>query len=156
MSIERFPWHLMKRVQVLHRWMYAIGLGPLIGRIILLLTTTGRKTGRRYVTPLQYEQIDGLYYVGPGRGPRCDWYRNLLADPRVHVQVRSLSFDAHAEAIDDPVRIADFLEYRLRRHPRMVGAMMRLHDLPRRPTRAQLEELAASLRLVILHPLEEA
>ena len=154
MSVDRFPWHLMKRVQVVHRFMYAIGLGPLIGRIILLLTTTGRRSGRRYVTPLQYELIDGLYFVAPGRGPRCDWYRNLQADPLVHVRVRALAFDARAEAVEDPARIADFLEVRLRRHPRMVGAMMRMHDLPRRPTRAQLEALAATLRLVILHPLE--
>jgi len=43
--------------------LYAIGLGPLVGRLILLLTTTGRKTGLARTMPLQYEEVDGAYYV---------------------------------------------------------------------------------------------
>jgi len=35
--------------------LYAVGLGPVVGRLVLLLTTTGRKTGLPRVTPLQYE-----------------------------------------------------------------------------------------------------
>ena len=52
-----FDWTKMKNIQKIHRVLYAIGLGPLIGRIILLLTTTGRKSGKKRVTPLQYEKI---------------------------------------------------------------------------------------------------
>ena len=37
---------------------YALGLGPLVWGLVLLLTTTGRKTGLQRVTPLQYEQIE--------------------------------------------------------------------------------------------------
>src|SRR3972149_6657660 len=59
-------WAKMKNVQKIHRLLYAIGLGPLIGRIILLLTTTGRKSGMKRVTPLQYEKIGEDYYVGRG------------------------------------------------------------------------------------------
>jgi deazaflavin-dependent oxidoreductase (nitroreductase family) len=62
---------------------YALGLGPIIGRLVLLLTTRGRKTGLLRVTPLQYEQIEGKYYVGSAFGTRTDWYRNILADPGV-------------------------------------------------------------------------
>jgi len=45
------------------KFLYSIGLGPLVGRIVLLLTTTGRKTGLLRVTPLQYEEVDGVYYI---------------------------------------------------------------------------------------------
>jgi len=38
------------------RALYALGLGRLIGRLILLLTTTGRKSGLPRVTPLQYSE----------------------------------------------------------------------------------------------------
>ena len=34
---------------------YKMGLGSIIGHLVLLLTTSGRKTGKRRVTPLQYE-----------------------------------------------------------------------------------------------------
>lgn len=61
-------WKLIRPAQYLHRGLYALGLGPLIGQIVLLLTTTGRKSGKYRVTPLQYEEIDGIYYLGASRG----------------------------------------------------------------------------------------
>jgi deazaflavin-dependent oxidoreductase (nitroreductase family) len=145
-------WRLMKIGQWVHRAMYAAGMGPLVGRIILLLTTTGRKTGRPRVTPLQYEEVDGALYVAAARGPQADWVRNLLADPHIRVQLKERCFTGLAEPVSEPKRIADFLELRLQRHPRMVGAMMRMHALPPRPSRQQLEELAAHLTLVMIRP----
>ena len=62
-------WARMKNIQRIHRLLYAAGLGPLVGKIILLLTTTGRKSGLKRITPLQYEEIDGKYYLGSARGP---------------------------------------------------------------------------------------
>jgi deazaflavin-dependent oxidoreductase (nitroreductase family) len=130
--------------------LYDLGLGPLIGRFILLLTTTGRKSGLRRITPLQYEKIDGAYYVGSARGAQADWFRNLVANPRVEVRVKSLRFCGQAEAITAPDRIADFLEFRLRRHPCMVGMILKRDGLPARPTRADLEAYAQKLAMVII------
>lgn len=148
-------WHRIKYVQRLHRFLYAVGLGPVIGRFILLLTTTGRTSGRKRVTPLQYEEIDGRYFLGSARGTRSDWYRNVTADQRVEVRVKNRRFCGLAETVTDPVRMADFLEVRLRRHPFMIGLLMeKVHGLPRRPSREQLETLAASEAMVIITPLE--
>ena len=132
--------------------LYAIGLGPIVGRIVLLLTTTGRKTRLRRVTPLQYEQIDGDFYVAAGWGKSSDWFRNVVADPCVEVAVKSRHFQGQAEPITDPKRIADFLEYRLKRHPRMVGLILRSDGVSARPSRGELEEYARRLALVIIHP----
>lgn len=148
-----FQWRLMKIGQRIHRLMYAIGLGPLIGRIILLLTTKGRKTGMRRVTPLQYEEINGVIYVGSARGKQADWFRNILADPQVDVRVKDRYFHGVAAPLTDPKQIADFLQTRLGRHPRMVGAMMRMHHLPTKPARNQLDKLAAQLAVVAIRPL---
>jgi deazaflavin-dependent oxidoreductase (nitroreductase family) len=134
------------------RFLYRIGMGPLLGRLVLLLTTRGRKTGLDRVTPLQYEEADGAIYVASARGTRADWFRNLAADPRVTVRMRNRVFEGTAEAVTDPCRIADFLELRLRRHPRMVGAILRSEGLPAAPTRAELEEYARQLAMVIIHP----
>lgn len=131
---------------------YALGFGPIIGRLILLLTTRGRKTGLLRVTPLQYEQIEGKYYVGSAFGTRTDWYKNILADPGVRIKVGRKEFDAFAETCTDPVRIAEFLEVRLARHPRMIGMMLRAEGLPPSPSRQDLESLAEDKALVILHP----
>jgi hypothetical protein len=64
MTSIQFDWSKMKNIQKIHRVLYALGFGPLIGRIILLLTTMGRKSGLLRVTPLQYEEINGDYYLG--------------------------------------------------------------------------------------------
>ena len=149
-----FDWSRMKNIQKIHRVLYAIGLGPLVGKIMLLLTTTGRKSGLKRVTPLQYEMIGDDYYVGAARGVKADWVRNLRANPIVEVDVGAKHFSANAEVVDDPCRFADFLEVRLERHPHMVGFIMhKAHGLPKHPTRHQLEELAKTEALIILHPI---
>ena len=146
-------WERIKPVKRLHLRLYATGYGWVIGRFILLLTHTGRKTGQSYVTPLQYERIDGAYYVGAGRGRRADWFRNALAQPRVHVQVGREAFDCLAEPVIEPERVADFLACRLERHPLMIGLIMKVaHHLPLRPSRTQLLELGLSTALMILRP----
>ncbi len=149
----KFDWAKMKNIQKIHRALYAIGLGPLIGRIILLLTTTGRKSGKKRVTPMQYELIGCDYYVGAARGTKADWVRNIQSDARVEVRVGAKHFQGTAEVVTDPSKFADFMEVRLQRHPRMIGLIMeKAHGLPRRPSRAQLESLARTEAFVILHP----
>jgi deazaflavin-dependent oxidoreductase (nitroreductase family) len=122
------------------------------GALVLLLTTTGRVTGRDHVTPLQYEQLDGSYYVGSARGVKADWYCNILTNPEVTVEIAGEVFPAHAQTITDPVEIADFLELRLRRRPRMIKSLLRLEGLPGKFTRAELEEFAGKKAVVVLHP----
>jgi deazaflavin-dependent oxidoreductase (nitroreductase family) len=148
-------WQRMKTIQRLHKRLYDSGKGWIIGKFILLLTHTGRKSGKRYDTPLQYEKIAGSYYVGAGRGLKADWFRNIQANPHVHVRVGRTEFECTAEPVTDPGRTADFLEYRLKRHPLMLGLIMKFaHKLPLRPARAQLLELSQSTPLVILCPPE--
>jgi deazaflavin-dependent oxidoreductase (nitroreductase family) len=69
------------------------------GHDALLLTTRGRATGRLRRTPLYYGR-DGDRYVlvASDGGARSDpdWYRNLLANPVVGVQVKAEQFAATA------------------------------------------------------------
>lgn len=133
--------------------LYALGLGPLVGRLVLLLTTTGRKSGLPRTTALQYEEVDGAIYLGSSKGAQADWFKNLVANPNVSIRVKSRQFSGQAEAVTDPVRIADFLELRLRRHPRMIGAMLKSEGLPATPSRAELETYASKLAIAIIRPL---
>ncbi len=146
MRVPRFLWRVMHFAQV----PYTKNPNAPLGQVVLLLTTTGRKSGQPRVTPLQYEEEDGMLYVGSARGTQADWFRNLVACPRVRVQIRTEAFDAIAEPITDVARITDFMELRLRHHPRMVGLMMRAEGLPMKPSRAQLEQYASKIALVAL------
>jgi len=132
---------------------YALGLGPLIGRLVLLLTTTGRISGKKRVTPLQYETDGDVIYLGAVRGLKSDWVKNILADPQVEVQVKSRRFKALAEVVTTPDRIADFLEIRLKNHPRMVRAMLKSDGVPPQPTRSQLKTYASQTALVVIRPV---
>ena len=64
--------------------------GPFEGRPMLLLTTTGAKSGQRHTTPLVYLP-DGdrrLIFATKGGAPtNPDWYYNLVAHPQVTVEV---------------------------------------------------------------------
>jgi deazaflavin-dependent oxidoreductase (nitroreductase family) len=150
-----FDWTKMKNIQKIHRVLYTIGLGPVVGRIILLLTTTGRRSGKKRVTPLQYEMIGADYYLGAARGVKADWVRNIQTNPQVEVRVGAKHFQGIAEIITDPSKFADFMEVRLERHPFMIGLIMqKAHGLPRRPSREQLEGLAKDEAFVIVHPIK--
>ncbi len=84
----------MRWISGLHDFWYRLtnGLvgGNILGSPILLLTTTGRKSGKRYTTPLLYLR-DGEDLVivasnnGSDRDP--DWWRNLVASPRANAQI---------------------------------------------------------------------
>jgi deazaflavin-dependent oxidoreductase (nitroreductase family) len=141
-------WRVMSR---LNRWMLA-RYGPkskVAGRV-LVLTTIGRKSGQPRSTPLQYEKVEGVYYVASARGVQADWYRNLLACPQVSVRVGDMHFSTTAELMTDPIQIADFLELRLKRHPFFMSAMLRLEGLPAKHTRRDLERFAKRLAIVAL------
>ena len=143
-------YHRMKPFNARMALNYQRGIGPT--RMVLLLTTIGRKSGQPHVTPLQFEEVDGKIYVSSARGRQADWYKNVAANPKVQVQMRERIFEATAEAVTDPSRIADFLKLRLKRHPVMVRLIMTLFDgLPLRYTRADLEVLGKEKALVILH-----
>jgi deazaflavin-dependent oxidoreductase (nitroreductase family) len=134
---------------------YGLGLGPVYGRLILLLTTTGRESGLPRITPLQYEEADGLFFVASARGQQADWFRNIVANPQIEVRVRARQFRGLAEPITDLNAIADFLELRLRRHPHMIGTIFRAQGLPAQPDRAQLKQYAAKRALVAIRPDED-
>jgi deazaflavin-dependent oxidoreductase (nitroreductase family) len=148
--IPEFFWRVMSWFNPRISKRVSSSTGP--SQLVLVLSTTGRKSGRAHKTPLQYELVNGKYYVGSARGTKADWYRNLLAHPDVTFEVSGKEISARAEAITDPARIADFLELRLERHPRMMSLMMRLEGLPADFTRDQLQEFASHRALVILHP----
>lgn len=125
-----------------------------IGGSLLLLTTTGRKTGLPRTTPLQYELYNHEVNVAAGSGAECDWIKNIQKNPRIHFQIKNREYSGKAELIQDGQRICDFLTYRLRRHPLMLGVIFKIDGHSFHPGQEELLHYAANLRLVVLHPDE--
>jgi deazaflavin-dependent oxidoreductase (nitroreductase family) len=73
------------------------------GTTVLLLTTTGRKSGQERTTPLIYRPDGDAYVVVASNGGDRDhplWYKNLLENPEVGVQVKGDRFRARARTAD--------------------------------------------------------
>jgi len=73
------------------------------GAKVLLLTTTGRRSGEERTAPLIYGTDDGSYLIvgSVGGAPRPPaWYLNLSANPEVEVQVEGERFRARARTAD--------------------------------------------------------
>jgi len=77
------------------------------GRPLLLLTTTGAKSGQRRTNPTMYlrEGDRLLIFASRGGAPtNPDWYHNLLAHPHVTVEVGSETYDAVATVLSGEER----------------------------------------------------
>ena len=84
----------VRRWSAFHKLVYHVTAGRLGRRLvyndILLLTTTGHRTGRAHTVPLLYlREGSALILVASygGRHRHPDWYDNLTADAAVLVQV---------------------------------------------------------------------
>lgn len=70
------------------------------GVFTLLLTTTGRRSGNPFTTPLIYGRDGDDYVVVASKGGDAahpDWYFNLTAEPEVEIQVGSVIAPAAAQ-----------------------------------------------------------
>jgi deazaflavin-dependent oxidoreductase (nitroreductase family) len=76
---------------------------------VLVLTTTGRKTGKEHKFALIYQEVDGDYVVVASKGgadKHPGWYLNLVHNPEVKVQVKADKFAARARTTEGDERVA--------------------------------------------------
>lgn len=77
------------------------------GSTVLLLTTRGRKTGNPGTIPLIYARDGDRYVIVASKGgapKHPGWYRNLVANPEVELQVGPEVFRAHASTAEGEER----------------------------------------------------
>jgi deazaflavin-dependent oxidoreductase (nitroreductase family) len=70
--------------------------GPFENGNLLLLTTTGAKSGKSRVSPLAYFRVDGkLIIIGSFAGADFDpaWVHNLRANPGAHIEIGAEAYD---------------------------------------------------------------
>jgi deazaflavin-dependent oxidoreductase (nitroreductase family) len=88
----------------IHVSLYRLTRGKFAGQIqglgVLILTTTGRKTGKARVTPLGHFEHDGGYVVigsNGGSDAYPSWFLNLKNNPRATIQVNDQCIEVTAE-----------------------------------------------------------
>jgi deazaflavin-dependent oxidoreductase (nitroreductase family) len=100
--LRSFLKHVLNRFMVT---MFRLGLGSYVnspwGGYIMVITTTGRKSGLPRRTPVNFLEGDDEVYCLAGFGERSDWYRNLRAKPEVQVWVGGRGWAGRAEVVTD-------------------------------------------------------
>jgi deazaflavin-dependent oxidoreductase (nitroreductase family) len=123
-----------KRFVQLNIFFYKLTGGILGGHLgsstVLLLTTTGRKTGQPRTTPLRFLRHGDDYMIAASNWGQEDppaWYKNLQANAVAHIQVMNQHFTVYAE--DAPADIHDSL------YAQFVKADYRFADYPKTANR---------------------
>jgi deazaflavin-dependent oxidoreductase (nitroreductase family) len=81
--------------------------GSFEGAPLLLLHSTGAKSGRERVNPMMYRKVGDAWAVFASKGgadTNPDWYHNLLASPRAQIEVGTDRFDVTARTATDDER----------------------------------------------------
>jgi len=101
----------IKILGAIHRWLYRVSGGKwgrtFFGSPILLLTTTGRRTGRPRTWPLTYLPEGERLIVIASNGGQLNhpaWYLNLRANPQVSVQLGDRTRPMIAQAAEGDER----------------------------------------------------
>ena len=148
---------LRKAFTVLNRWVAAplirTGGGPLLATpaagSILLLRTTGRRSGLVREAPLGYTVLDGRVVVVAGYGRDAHWFRNALADPEVEVLLPGARFAGRAGEITEPAELR--AAFRTLVESMGVVGQLSLGDI-RGKTDAEVDTLAQGLPVLAITP----
>ena len=103
---------IFRTFMALGTYLYKISNGKIGGRIagleVLLLTTTGRKTGKKRTTPLGYFKDQQGSYIIIGSNAGFDthpaWFLNLKRQPHVTIQVKDRQVEVDAEVAEPKTR----------------------------------------------------
>ena len=83
---------------------FRLGIGPFFGNPIwgymMVLKTTGRKSGKTRYSPVNYAILNGNIYCMAGWGQVADWYRNLLLSPQIEMILPGRALAGIAEEVN--------------------------------------------------------
>ena len=133
--------------------LYRVRAGWLLGSRFLLLTHTGRKSGRRYRTVLEVMRFDPVrpaYIVCAGRGHRSQWFQNVMRNPHVTVTVGTVERPARAECLSTDVARIELLRY-AHAHPVAFALVRQFLGRSLRSVPAACDQLARQLPVLALH-----
>jgi len=102
---------LFKGILGIFTTLYRLSNGKVMGRMaglnVLLLTTTGRKSGEPRTTPLGYFEQDGDYVIiasNGGADKHPFWFLNLKSNPDVSIQIKDKKISAKAREAEGAAR----------------------------------------------------
>lgn len=108
--------------------LYRLRLGWLLGQRFVLLQHIGRKSGQMRETVVEvigHDRASDTYYIASGWGKKANWYQNLLAQPKITVQVGRRHLEVCAETLPPKEGVQILLDYR-QKHPLATRELSRV------------------------------
>jgi F420H(2)-dependent quinone reductase len=97
---------IFRFILAIYAFLYRLTGGAFGGKVqglsVLLLTTTGRKTGKLRTTPLGYFEQDGGYIIiasNSGANSNPGWFYNLKSHPQAKIQIKNRQFEVTATIV---------------------------------------------------------
>jgi deazaflavin-dependent oxidoreductase (nitroreductase family) len=111
--IERIP-HPSGPVKWLYKspiLLFRLGLGFLAGRLFMVMTTVGRRSGKPRRTAIEFHEFDGRKYVFSAWGTGTDWYRNIELQPRITIQTWRGAESVFARRLSSDTELAQAFDF---------------------------------------------
>ncbi len=120
-------------------------LHGLVSKTILLITFTGRKSGKTYTTPVSYSQFGDQVYVFT----HATWWKNLRSGTPVTLRIRGRELQSLAEPVAaDKQAIAAGLIEHLRKVPSDAPFYGVTFDDHRNPSAEEVEKAAQTVVMI--------
>ncbi len=74
------------------------------------ISVTGRKSGRTISIPVWFVLEDHRLYLLPVQGSNTQWYKNVLKNPMIRIDVRGAEAEFQAVPITDATRVSSVVE----------------------------------------------
>ncbi len=135
---------------------YKAGLLPLLGfgKIILILTTKGRITGKMRKIPLEYRKIDDIITIFSARGENSDWLKNLRANPEsASVKYGFHSFKPRAEFVENYEEKLRIIKFYIANYQKAAKILFGWNPEKDDPETIDLSTLTNLLSIIRLHRL---
>ena len=132
MTISPLNISKVRRPSRLRRWfanwallVYGLGLGFLIAKWVLVLTTQGRKTGKLRKTAIWYVQEEKVIYCFSRRGASSQWLKNLEACPNVRLRIGSVARRAQGLLVQESTECERVLARFQGKYKGLAGLLLR-------------------------------
>lgn len=152
--LKHGPGSCMKFLFKLPILQYLLGLQAPIAGQILILTTTGRKSGKKRRTALGYgyDAYKNAYSVMTGWGGKSDWYQNALKDPHVEIWAGKNKFQALAKPVPSELAVEQ-MKNLIAHNPYAAGMLGKLAGKPHDGSDAWYQQMIAAYPSLFLYPL---
>jgi deazaflavin-dependent oxidoreductase (nitroreductase family) len=118
-------------------------------REVILITVTGRKSGKSYTTPVNYVREDDTLIVLSHQ--HRTWWRNLRGGASVTILLRREKLTVPAEVLEAPDQVTEYLQKYLTAVPQYAAAFNVGLDAERVPVPADVAQAAVGKVMVLIH-----